>query len=380
VARSTDSAADRELTVQLTARGLTGSGARYERWRRAGLLPRHERHGAGRGRGSVSVLDPATVEIAAALARHAEQGRDLRAVVVAWFFEAGRPVLPDQPVVPEPPDVAVVEALAWAVRTGPIYRMVQRARAAATETQKDDFYATAAEHARRAAGTATGFDPSVIREALLSDRDVDLVSGGVPGDLVHLVAAMGLGVEEVGPEAFAEAIAATGYFPEMSVQEWRDVMIGAFASGAYAEEFAALGRLDPASAVENAGIERLREAREVAVGLAGFGAMLLMHALLMPDTPGLSALRARVGELGAGPVLMSLARQVMYPPGVASAVASCLDPAYSALYKSLLEFIAAGPPLLHQDGDDEHDPEGFMKTWLSSINAVGSRSSPKTAP
>jgi hypothetical protein len=45
-----------------------------------------------------------------------------------------------------------------------------------------------------------------------------------------------------------------------------------------------------------------------------------------------------------------------------------------------LEFIAAGPPLLHQDGDDEHDPEGFMKTWLSSINAVGSRSSPKTAP
>jgi hypothetical protein len=157
-------------------------------------------------------------------------------------------------------------------------------------------------------------------------------------------------------------------------------MIGAFASGAFAKEFAALGRLDPASAVENAGIERLREAREVAVDLAGFGAMLLMHGLLMPDTPGLSALRARVGELGAGPVLINLARQVMHSPGVASAVASCLDPAYSALYQSLSELVAAGPPLLHQAGDDEHDPEGFMETWLSSIHAVGSRSRPKAGP
>jgi hypothetical protein len=172
----------------------------------------HERHGAGRGRGSASTLDPATVEIAAALARHAGQGRDLRSVVVAWFSEAGRSVLPGQPAVPEPPDAAVVEALAWAVRTSPMYSMVQRARAAATETQKDDFYATAAEHARRTAGMATGFDPSVMREALLGGRDVDLVSGGVSGELVHLVAAIGLGVEDVGPEAFAEAIAATGYF------------------------------------------------------------------------------------------------------------------------------------------------------------------------
>ena len=93
MARGAESAADRELTARLAARGLAGSGARYERWRRAGLLPRHERRGAGRGRGSLSALDPATVEIAVALARHAVQGRDLRAVVVAWFFKAGRSVL-----------------------------------------------------------------------------------------------------------------------------------------------------------------------------------------------------------------------------------------------------------------------------------------------
>ena len=295
--RSADGAADRELTARLADRGLTGSGARYERWRRAGLLPRHDRHWAGRGRGSVSVLNPATVEIAAALARHARQGRDLRAAVVAWFFEAGRPVLPGQAAIPEPPDAAIVEALAWAVRASPGYRMLQRARSAVTETLKDDFYAVAAEQARRAGATGS-LDPSAVREALLSDRDVELVSSGQAGDLVHLVAAIGLGVDEVGAEAFADAITATGMFPQLSAQEWRDVMIEAFASGAYAKEFTALARLDQASAVENAGIGQLRQAREVATGLARFGAMLVMHALLMPDTPALAALRARVTELG----------------------------------------------------------------------------------
>jgi len=163
VARSADSAADRELTARLAARGLTGSGARYERWRRAGLLPRHERRGAGRGHGSVSTLDPVTVEIAAAVARHAVQGRDLRAVVVAWFFEAGRPAVPGQPAVPEPPDAKVTEALAWAVRKGSLHRMLQHARSAVTEAQKDDFYAITAGQARRAAGAAGGFDPSAVR-------------------------------------------------------------------------------------------------------------------------------------------------------------------------------------------------------------------------
>ena len=110
--RTTDGAADRELTALLAFRGLTGSVARYERWRRAGLLPRHKRRGAGRGRGSISVLDPATAEIAAALARNTVQGRDLRVAVVAWFFEAGRPDVPGHPAVPEPPDTAVIDALA----------------------------------------------------------------------------------------------------------------------------------------------------------------------------------------------------------------------------------------------------------------------------
>ena len=266
------------------------------------------------------------------------------------------------------------------MRTSPVYRMVQRARSAVTEAQQDDFYATATEHARRAAGAATGFDPTAVREALLGARDVPLSSSGAPADLVHLAAAIGMGAEEVGPEAFADAIVATGYFPQMSPQEWRDVMIEAFASGAYAQHLAALARYNPVAAVENAGIQRLREAREVAIGLAGFGSLLLMHALLMPDTPGLAALRAGINELRAEPLLINLARQVMEPPSVASAVASCLDPAYSALYHSLSELAATCPPLLHQAADDEHDPERFMETWISSIRALGSKSQPTTEP
>ena len=323
--RSADSAADRELTAQLADRGLAGSSARYERWRRAGLLPRHERHGAGRGRGSVSVLAPAAVEIAAALARHAVQGRDLRAAVVAWFFEAGRPTRPGQPAVPEPPEAAVAEALAWAVRTDPGYRMLQRARSAVTEAQKDDFYEIAAEEARRGP-LRWSIDPSAVREALLDGRDAHPAPGGTRTDLVYLLAAMGQGVEEVGPELFADAIAATGLFPQLSAQEWRDTMIEADTCGAYAEEFAALTRLDPVKALENASIEQLRQAREVATGLAGFGGTLIMYALLMPDTPGLAALRTRINELGIGPMLMNLARQVTQPRGIASAIATCLDP------------------------------------------------------
>jgi hypothetical protein len=374
--RSADSAADRELTARLAERGLTGSSARYERWRRAGLLPRHERHGAGRGRGSVSVLAPATVEIAAALVRHAVQGRDLRLVVVAWFFEAGRATGPGHAAVPEPPEAAVAEALVWAVRTGTSYRMLQRARFAVTEAQQDDWYAIAAEEARRGPDAGRGINPSEVREALLSGRDVHTAPHGTRTDLVYLLAAMGRGVEEVGPELLADALTATGLFPQMSAQEWRDTMIEVFASGAYADEFAALTRSDPVNALENASIEQLRQAREVATGLAGFGGSLMMHALLMPDTPGLAALRTRINELGMGPMLMTLARQVTQPRGVASAIATCLDPWFLAQYKSLSEFVDAGPPLLHIAGDDKHDPDRFFAVWFSSMReATEQRSS-----
>jgi hypothetical protein len=366
VPRNADSAADRELTARLAERGLTGSTARYERWRHAGLLPRHERRGAGRGHGSVSVLSPATVEIAAALASHAAQGRDLRTAVVAWFYAAGSPAMPGEPAVLEPPDAAVSGALAWALRADPGYHMLQRARASVTEAQKDDFYAAAAALARRGSDVPV-LDPSAVREALLTRTDLAVASSRPRIERVHLIAAMGLGAEEVGAEALADAISATGMFPQMSAQEWQETMLEAWSCGECAGLLAALTRFDLAKEVENAGIERLRQARETAIGLAGPAAMLILRALLMPDTPGLSALGARISELGMTPPLVNLARLVIQPQRIASAIANCLNPMYAALHRTLLESVAAGPPLLHQAGDDTHDPERYMASWIAAI-------------
>lgn len=71
------------------------TASQLESWRRVGLLPRHQRRGLGRGRGSVvDVVDPVVVESAAALARHLRQGRDRRLAVLDWFAEAGMPAQP----------------------------------------------------------------------------------------------------------------------------------------------------------------------------------------------------------------------------------------------------------------------------------------------
>src|SRR5262249_22723861 len=74
------------------------------------------------------------------------------------------------------------------------------------------------------------------------------------------------------------------------------------------------------------------------------GSLLLLHALLMPDTPGLAALRTRIRQLGMGQLLMGLARQERQPRGIASAIAACLHPTYAELYRSLSDLAASGPP------------------------------------
>ena len=47
-------------------------------------------------------------------------------------------------------------------------------------------------------------------------------------------------------------------------------------------------------------------------------------------------------------MLINLTRQAIQPQRTAFTIATCLDPAHQALYKSLSELVAAGPPLLHQ--------------------------------
>jgi len=167
--RSGPGAADRELIAQLAARDLTVSPAQLERWRCAGLLPRNTRHGRGRGQGSASALSPGAVEIAAALAVHARQGRDLRLAVVDWFAEAGRGMHGD-PGVPEPPDAAVRAAVEWMIASSPSYRLLQLARSALTEPQVDAFYEAAGKAIGRTP-VPSAFDPAAVRNALLTGND-----------------------------------------------------------------------------------------------------------------------------------------------------------------------------------------------------------------
>lgn len=85
----------------------------------------------------------------------------------------------------------------------------------------------AAEKARWGPAAAGVFDPSAVREALLSGRDAHPAPGRTRTDLVYLLAAMGQGVEEVGAEVFADGMTASGLFPQLTAQQWRELMIEA---------------------------------------------------------------------------------------------------------------------------------------------------------
>ena len=194
--RSAPGAANRELISQLAASGLAISAAQLERWRRAGLLPANTRDWPGRGRGSVSRLPPETAEIAAALARHARQGRDLRLAVLGWFAEAGLGAVLDT-VVPEPPYQAVLAALEHVTAASPWYRLFTQARAALTEPQKDEFYAAAGAAATALPTTAERFDPAAIRAALLTGQDPEPEVAPVRDSVIQLLAATGMGYAEM---------------------------------------------------------------------------------------------------------------------------------------------------------------------------------------
>lgn len=89
------SAADQWLIDELRGRRVLVTGAQLERWRQAGCLPRRQRHGAGRGRGTRSVELPDTVDqaavVASLLARRGPRGVPLRRVPLA-LFALGFPV------------------------------------------------------------------------------------------------------------------------------------------------------------------------------------------------------------------------------------------------------------------------------------------------
>ncbi|WP_336213274.1 hypothetical protein [Nonomuraea sp. LPB2021202275-12-8] len=119
------------------------------------------------------------------------------------------------------------------------------------------------------------------------------------------------------------------------------------------------------------GIRELRQARTVLYHLSGVAAFYRGYALLMPDTAGLAALRARVDGLGAGHLLMmvtswSLTRRTR---DFAAGLDVCMQPWAVRLSDELMKQMLDGPPLLGGP-DGAHTAEKFMDDWLATIKNV----------
>ncbi|TMU96471.1 hypothetical protein [Streptomyces sp. DASNCL29] len=291
------------MNSELAACGLVVTASQLESWRRAGLLPRHRRRGLGRGRGSVvDVVDPVVVESAAVLARHLRQGRDRRLTVLEWFAEAGVAAQPGGVQVPEPPLAAVREAVVWVLRGTMSHRPLEVARGAAGagEETADALYEVAGRliAARPYRGSA---NPALVRAALEADEDVP--NGPDFKGVVHLIVAIGLGAQEVGGDALAEAFAAFDLFG-LTAEDWAQ-MLGAVERGeSLPVDWGLLQqRADVLGPVQQASDEQLLRARTVLLGLRMYYGLYAMHALFMPSTPALAALRAKIDEWGMFPIL-----------------------------------------------------------------------------
>ncbi|MFB7594679.1 hypothetical protein [Streptomyces sp. NPDC056160] len=377
--RGVPGGADRELIGRLAAAGMVVSGAQLERWRAAGLLPGHARRWLGRGRGSVSVLAEETLAVAAALGRHARPGRDLRWTVIAWYAEAGFPTGLGQLAVPEPPWSAVREALVWAMGRSHAQQLVLQARIAGRggEEAQDAFYAEAGRVVGR--GPAGLPHPDDVRRLVVEDPQGAWERGTERGRrraAVHLVAASGMGVGEVGGEVLVEALAAL-----MPGVDWGPVAESARRAedeGTLESWVEAGALVDSLARLQAAGEEEMAAARGVARILALTGFLYVMHGLLMPDNPFLARLRARVDESGFALVVSQFVPQMAHPSGVPHALAMCLFPELAAVAAWLEELIDeqtdSGQGLLSLPGAEEGGAEAFMQTWIDRVHKLRDRS------
>ncbi|MEV7872684.1 hypothetical protein AB0P17_42805 [Streptomyces sp. NPDC088124] len=356
---------------ELAAHEVAVTPSQLESWRRVGLLPRHRRRGLGRGRGSVvDAVDPLVVEGAAALARHLRQGRDRRLAVLGWFAEAGTPpVRPGACRVPEPPVAAVREALVWALQRSASQRLVEFARSAAGagEEGQDTLYAAAGRLMGPYRGAA---NPALVRAALEAGGDVPAEAEGPDfRSMVHVAAAIGLGAQEVGADALAEAFAAFGMFG-LTAEDWAQ-MLGAAERGEGPEvDWGLLQQnADIVAQVQRASDEELVRAREVLVGLRMFYALYMLHGLLLPDTPAQAALRQRIDDWGMFPALDHVIAINPSPRQFAESLTVCLEPPFDNLYETLMKQLAEDPHIFSIPGDDT-SPAGFGETWLRTLREL----------
>ncbi|MGV9341256.1 hypothetical protein [Streptomyces sp. NPDC003688] len=372
MARGAPSPADLQVIRELAARDVVVTASQLESWRRAGLLPRHRRRGLGRGRGAVvDAVDAVVVESAAALARHLRQGRDRRLAVLEWFAEAGMAARPGAVQVPEPPIGAVREALVWALERSVSQRLMQLARSAAGagEAGLDELYRVVGWliAARPYRGAAA--NPALVRAALEADEDVPEEAGAGFTQVVHLVAAIGAGAEEVGADALAEAFAAWGMFG-LTVEDWEQMLGAAERGEGPPVDWGPLQRhADVLGPVRRASDEELVRARTVLLSLRGFYGLYVLHGLLMPDTPAQAALRQRIDEWGMFPVLDHVIALSPSPVQFAEGVAACMEPFFGNLYEALMEQLVQKPDIFRIPGDDA-GAAGFGERWLRTLREL----------
>ncbi|MFE0356440.1 hypothetical protein ACFW2K_38765 [Streptomyces nigra] len=377
MARGEPSGADQELIERLAALGLTVSAAQLERWRGAGVLPVHARRWLGRGRGSVSVLQEAVVDVAAALARHGRQGRDLRWTVIGWYAEAGRPLVPGVAVVPEPPWPAVREALLWAMANSRAHCVLAQARTAAgstgeeePDTGRDAFY-TEAERAF-AHGPAGTLDPVAVRRLMEGQAETAVVRGEDAvrrRAAVHLAAAAGMGSGEVGGALLVETLAVL--LPHLDWSQVAGAAQQAEEEGTF-DVWMPAGAVDPLASLAAAGEQEMAQARSRAQLLAGVGGLHLMYGLLMPDTPGLAALRTAIEDTGLAVLLQQMLPLLINPSGVPHALAACLTPQYERLADRVHELLAehAQHSLFTGPGSQHPTAQAYVEAWVDHIRTA----------
>ncbi|MDI1454437.1 hypothetical protein NHG22_11555, partial [Streptomyces sp. ATE26] len=284
--------------------------------------------------------------------------------------EAGTPpVAPGAARVPEPPVAAVREALVWVLQRSASQRLVEFARstAGAGEEGQDALYAAAGRLMGAYRGAA---NPALVRAALEAGGERPAEAEGQDfRSMVHLVAAIGLGAQEVGADALAEAFAASGMFG-LTVEDWAQ-MLGAAERGEGPEVDWGLlqQQADVVGQVQRASDEELARAREVLVGLRMFYGLYMLHGPLLPDTPAQAALRQRIDEWGMFPFLDHVIAINPSPRQFAESLAVFLEPFYGNLYEALMEQLAKDPDIFNIPGDDT-GLAGFGETWMRTVRKL----------
>ncbi|MDI1454271.1 hypothetical protein NHG22_10655, partial [Streptomyces sp. ATE26] len=176
--------------------------------------------------------------------------------------------------------------------------------------------------------------------------------------VVHLVATLGMGAQEVGADALAEAFAAFDLFG-LTAEAWAQALGAAERGEGPPVDWGMLQeRADALGQVQRASDEKLVRARTVLIGLRGFYGLYVLHGLLLPDTPAQAALRQRIDEWGMFPFLDHVIALSPSPRQFAESLAICLEPFYDNLNEALMEQLR-GDPGIFSVPVDERGVVGF---------------------